>query len=80
MKSKENALGAILLTSVFIGFVGVFATPWLITFAQYDVLQIGGLVVLLGLGYVHMLVDNWKVENEWPYILSAITYLIAPYI
>lgn len=80
MQSKEKAVQIVLFSAVLVGIVVGIVAPRLIERAKYPVMQIGVVTFLLGLAYVHLLVDHWRLDKEWPHIVAAIVIAAAPYL
>jgi len=35
--------------------------------------------LVLGMWYLHLLIENWKLSNEWPHVLSGVLIAFGPY-
>lgn len=80
MQTKEKAMGIVLTVMLLVGFGVDWVAQDIITLLRYPTLQLIGLVFLFSLGFIHLLVGNWKLENEWPHVLAGILVVMAPYL
>lgn len=80
MKSKEKSLSIVFTVMLGLGYLVSQAAPAFTASLEYASLQLAGLVFALGLLFVHLLIDTWRLTNEWPHLLAAGLVFIAPYI
>lgn len=80
MLTKEKAMGVVLGAMLGIGFAVDFLAPEILISLSYTVLQLTGLLFALTLVHIHILVPSWRLENEWPHLLSGFAVFIAPYL
>jgi hypothetical protein len=78
MQTKEKAMGFILVLTLLVGFGVNFIAPEIIQELQVPSLQLLGFIFVLALIFVHLLVDNWRLKNEWPHLLGGGLVIIAP--
>ena len=80
MLTKERALIAVVSVTIGVGWVVNSLVPKLISKFPYPGIQLFGACVFLGFGYVHFLVEHWKLENEAPHFLSSFVLFVAPFL
>lgn len=79
LQSKERALAIILGVGVGAGLLIDVVIPWLVEPFSFIVVQTTGLLLVLGMWYLHLLIGNWKLSNEWPHVLSGVLIAFGPY-
>jgi len=80
MQTKENALLIVIAVMLGVGSGVEIVVPAVINRLPYTGLQITGAILAIGFYYVHALVDDWILENEWPHLLSAVMIFVIPFI
>jgi hypothetical protein len=80
MKSKEDAVKVVVAVSLAVGFLIGPGIDRLISNLELVVVQGGTLALLSAFLYLHLLISDWKLENEWPHVLAGLFVLTAPYI
>ena len=79
-QTKENSLFILVIVGVIGGLLVDVAIPRLVEPFRYVVLQSAGLLLVLGMWYLHLLIENWKLKNEWPHLLSGALIAFGPYL
>jgi hypothetical protein len=54
--------------------------PQLVEPFPFVVVQTAGLLLVVGMWYLHLLIENWKLSNEWPHVLSGLLIAFGPYV
>jgi hypothetical protein len=80
LQSKERALLIILGVGVGAGLLIDVVIPQLIEPFPFVVVQTTGLLLVVGMWYLHLLIENWKLSNEWPHVLSGLLIAFGPYV
>ena len=80
MKSKEDAVRVVIAVSLAVGLMIGPGIDWLISNLEFVVVQGGTLALLSALFYLHLIISDWKLENEWPHLFAGLFVLSAPYI
>jgi hypothetical protein len=80
LQSKERALLIILGVGVGAGLLVDVVIPQLVEPFPFVVVQTAGLLLVVGMWYLHLLIENWKLSNEWPHVLSGLLIAFGPYV
>jgi len=80
LQSKERALLIILGVGVGAGLLIDVVIPQLVEPFPFVVVQTTGLLLVVGMWYLHLLIENWKLSNEWPHVLSGLLIAFGPYV
>ncbi|WP_434530163.1 hypothetical protein ACODNH_01330 (plasmid) [Haloarcula sp. NS06] len=80
LQSKEQALLIILGVGVGAGLLIDVVIPQLVEPFPFVVVQTTGLLLVVGMWYLHLLIENWKLSNEWPHVLSGLLIAFGPYV
>ena len=80
LQTKERALLLILGVGVGAGLLIDVVIPQLVEPFPFVVVQTSGLLLVLGMWYLHLLIENWKLSNEWPHVLSGVLIAFGPYV
>ena len=80
LQSKERAFMIILGVGVGAGLLVDVVIPQLIEPFPFVVVQTAGLLLVVGMWYLHLLIENWKLSNEWPHVLSGLLIAFGPYV
>jgi len=80
LQSKERALLIILGVGVSAGLLIDVVIPQLVEPFPFVVVQTTGLLLVAGMWYLHLLIENWKLSNEWPHVLSGLLIAFGPYV
>lgn len=80
LQSKERALMIILGVGVGAGLLVDVVIPQLVEPFPFVVVQTAGLLLVVGMWYLHLLIENWKLSNEWPHVLSGLLIAFGPYV
>jgi len=80
LQTKERALLLILGVGVGAGLLIDVVIPQLVEPFPFVVVQTTGLLLVLGMWYLHLLIENWKLSNEWPHVLSGVLIAFGPYV
>ena len=80
LQTKEGALLIILGVGVGAGILVDVAIPRLLEPFPFVVVQTTGLLLVAGMSYLHLLIENWNLSNEWPHVLSGMLIAFGPYV
>ena len=80
LQSKERALLIILGVGVGAGLLIDVVIPELVEPFPFVVVQTTGLLLVAGMWYLHLLIENWNLSNEWPHLQSGFLIAFGPYI
>ena len=80
LQSKERALLIIFGVGVGAGLLIDVVIPQLVEPFPFVVVQTTGLLLVVGMWYLHLLIENWKLSNEWPHVLSGLLIAFGPYV
>ena len=78
MQSKEKALAVVIFVMLTVGSAVEVLVPRVVALLSYPGIQTAGLVISIGFVYLHLLVEDWKLENEVPHLLAAALLVLGP--
>ncbi|CQH55191.1 uncharacterized protein HHUB_2196 [Halobacterium hubeiense] len=78
MQTKERAMIIVVGAMLIVGSAVDIVIPEFVSRLSYPGVQVLGLDIALLLYYVHALVDNWKLVNEWPHLIGALLLVFGP--
>ena len=79
LQSKERALLIILGVGVGAGLLIDVVILELVEPFPF-VVQTTGLLLVAVMWYLHLLIENWNLSNEWPHLLSGFLIAFGPYV
>ncbi len=80
LQNEERALLILLVVGVGAGLLVDVIIPRMVEPFPFVVVQTTGLLLVAGMWYLHLLIENWNLSNEWPHLLSGLFIAFGPYI